>query len=170
MRYSHWCRSLRGGIHGRSSCRIIPSTRARRVLAFMRSMSLGTFLADIGKTTKTTSTINYNASPGQHATRDTNLLQGKQQRTTFLRLLFQEKQPSLLRLLADQVADIGKTTRTTSTTYNNSWTRDNLLKGKQQSTTKRTVRQSFFLLRLLGCKTTAWPCSGGHRRRRRSRP
>ena len=136
----------------------------------MRSVSIGTFLAEVGKTTKTTSTTYNYASPGQHATRDTNLLQGKQQRTTFLRLLFQEKQPSLLRLLADQVADIGKTTRTTSTTYNNSWTRDNLLKGKQQSTTKRTVRQSFFLLRLLGCKTTAWPCSGGHRRRRRSRP
>ena len=39
-------------------------------------------VADIGKTTRTTSTIYYNASPGQHATRDTNLLQGKQQRTT----------------------------------------------------------------------------------------
>ena len=110
----------------------------------MRSVSIGTFLAEVGKTTKTTSTTYNYASPGQYATRDTNLLQGKQQRTTFLRLLFQEKQPSLLRLLADQVADIGKTTRTTSTTYNNSWTRDNLLKGKQQSTTRRSLELPCF--------------------------
>jgi len=40
-------------------------------------------LADIGKTTKTTSTTYNYASPGQHAMRDTSLLKGKQQRTTF---------------------------------------------------------------------------------------
>ncbi len=116
----------------------------------MRSGSIKTFLADRGKTTRTTSTINYNASPGQHATRDTNLLQGKQQRTTFLRLLFQEKQPSLVRLLADEAADIGKTTRTTSTTYNYASsgqhaTRDTkLLQGKQQRTTRRSLELPCF--------------------------
>jgi len=40
-------------------------------------------LADIGKTTRTTSTTYNYASPGQHAMRDTSLLKGKQQRTTF---------------------------------------------------------------------------------------
>ena len=39
-------------------------------------------LADIGKTTRTTSTTYNYASPGQHAMRDTNLLEGKQQNTT----------------------------------------------------------------------------------------
>ena len=39
-------------------------------------------LADIGKTTKTTSTTYNYASPGQHAMRDTSLLKGKQQNTT----------------------------------------------------------------------------------------
>ena len=46
------------------------------------SPSLLRLLADIWKTTRTTSTIFYNASRGQHATRDTNLLKGKQQNTT----------------------------------------------------------------------------------------
>ena len=46
------------------------------------SQSLLRLLADIGKTTKTTSTTYNYASPGQHATRETNLLEGKQQRTT----------------------------------------------------------------------------------------
>ena len=45
--------------------------------------SLLSLLADIGKTTKTTSTTYNYASPGQHAMRDTSLLKGKQQRTTF---------------------------------------------------------------------------------------
>ena len=40
-------------------------------------------LADIGKTTRTTSTTYNYASPGQHAMRDISLLKGKQQRTTF---------------------------------------------------------------------------------------
>lgn len=85
VRCSRWCGSSRGGTHGQSSCRIIPSIRARRVLAFMRSGSIGTFLADRGKTT-----------------------------------------------------------RTTSTTYNNSWTRDNLLKGKQQRTNSRSLELPYF--------------------------
>jgi len=45
--------------------------------------SLLRLLAEIGKTTKTTSTTYNYASPEQHAMRDTNLLKGKQQRTTF---------------------------------------------------------------------------------------
>ena len=47
------------------------------------SPSLLSLLADIGKTTRTTSTTYNYASPGQHAMRDTSLLKGKQQRTTF---------------------------------------------------------------------------------------
>ncbi len=106
-------------------------------------MSLGTFLAEVGKTTRTTSTT-YNNS----WTRD-NLLKGKQQSTTFA-AAFQEKQPSLLRLLADEAADIGKTTRTTSTTYNYASpgqlaTHDtNLLQGKQQRTTSRSLELPCF--------------------------
>jgi len=67
-----------------------------------------------------------------------------------LRQLFQEKQPSLLRLLADEAADIGKTTRTTSTTYNYASpgqhaTRDtNLLQGKQQRTNSRSLELPCF--------------------------
>ena len=63
-------------------------------------------LADIGKTTKTTSTTYNYASPGQHAMRDTSLLKGKQQRTTFASSIFRKSCQSLLSLLAD----IGKTT------------------------------------------------------------
>jgi hypothetical protein len=44
---------------------------------------------------------------------------------------FRKSCPSLLRLLAD----IGKTTKTTSTTYNNLRTQTILLQGKQQRTT-----------------------------------
>ena len=63
-------------------------------------------LADIGKTTRTTSTTYNYASPGQHAMRDTSLLKGKQQRTTFAGSIFRKSCQSLLSLLAD----IGKTT------------------------------------------------------------
>ena len=62
--------------------------------------------ADIGKTTKTTSTTYNYASPGQHAMRDTSLLKGKQQNTTFAGSIFRKSCQSLLSLLAD----IGKTT------------------------------------------------------------
>lgn len=46
------------------------------------------------------------------------LLKGKQQRTTFCGRFFKKSGSPLLGLLADEAADIGKTTRTTSTTYN----------------------------------------------------
>ena len=112
------------------------------------SPSLLRLLADIGKTTRTTSTI-YNNLRTQ-----TILLKGKQQNTTFCASFFRKSSPSLLRLLAD----IWKTTRTTSTIFYNVLrgqhaTRDtNLLKGKQQNTTKRTVCTVYILLRYLGCK------------------
>ena len=84
--------------------------------------SLLSLLADIGKTTKTTSTT-YNNQWAQ-----TILLQGKQQNTTFCASFFRKSCPSLLRLLAD----IGKTTWTTSTTYNNLCLRQSCWKGNNK--------------------------------------
>jgi len=78
------------------------------------------------------------------------LLKGKQQRTTFCGRFFKKSGSPLLGLLADEAADIGKTTRTTSTTYNYASpgqhaTRDtNLLQGKQQRTTRRSLELPCF--------------------------
>ena len=75
-------------------------------------------------------------------------------KNNFCGSFFRKSSPSLLRLLAD----IEKTTRTTSTTYNYASpvqhaTHDTiLLQGKQQNTTKRTVCTVYILLRYLGCK------------------
>ena len=79
--------------------------------------------------------------------RDTSLLKGKQQRTTFAGSIFRKSCQSLLSLLAE----IGKTTKTTSTTYNyaspgqHAMRDTSLLKGKQQNTTKRTVCTVYIL-------------------------
>ena len=111
------------------------------------SPSLLRLLADIWKTTRTTSTTYNNLSSDKPAARETT-------KNNFCGSFFRKSSPSLLRLLAD----IWKTTGTTSTIFYNASPgqhamRDTiLLQGKQQNTTKRTVCTVYILLRYLGCK------------------
>ena len=85
-----------GGVRGRKTKEgekllRFPPTRFYILIAVNRTLIdslifilhlLADQVADIGKTTRTTSTTYNYASPGQHATRDTTLLQGKQRTTS----------------------------------------------------------------------------------------